>query len=365
MKNITIVSLQKNGGGPVDALEISSAMANQNIKHTIIISDKNELKEYFTENINRTVVTVKTSASKKSSLLLHTFCIKRPYILFKEIKKSDPEIIFSPHFHPWLFVVQFFTSLNKKTKWFYGIYESPFWAKGYRGTLEKKLEIWFLKSSNLIVCYSNFIKNNIAKVLPKKEILSVPLGAYKTIYKLSVIHEVVLPEKKSLRVSVVGKREMYKGIETLLESFEILNQENLQFELLIAGMGYLPKNILPKNNLIILDRWLTIAEIGHIYKNSDVIVIPYLNATQSGSPAWAMAAGKALVVTNTGGLPEQVIDGQNGVIVEPQDSKALAEAIKKILLDENLLKRMSSESARLGKEEKSWEASTALIFKNN
>ena len=130
-------------------------------------------------------------------------------------------------------------------------------------------------------------------------------------------------------------------------------------------MGYLPKNILPKNNLIILDRWLTIAEIGHIYKDSDVIVIPYLNATQSGSPAWAMAAGKALVVTNTGGLPEQVIDGQNGVIVEPQDSKTLAEAIKKLLLDENLLKRMSSESTRLGKEEKSWEASTALIFKNN
>ena len=54
----------------------------------------------------------------------------------------------------------------------------------------------------------------------------------------------------------------------------------------------------------------------------------------------AMAAGLPVVTTNVGGIPDLVTDGVDGIIAEPGDVEALAEAIKGILLDSKLADRL-------------------------
>jgi len=54
----------------------------------------------------------------------------------------------------------------------------------------------------------------------------------------------------------------------------------------------------------------------------------------------AMASGKAIVATSVGGVPEIVRDGENGMLVPPDDPQALADAINRLLDDDPLRRRL-------------------------
>src|SRR5207245_6926099 len=68
-----------------------------------------------------------------------------------------------------------------------------------------------------------------------------------------------------------------------------------------------------------------------LYACSDLVVMPSLIEATSLSAMEAMAAGKPLVSTNVGGLPYLVRDGENGFLVPPRQTTALAEAMKRLL----------------------------------
>ena len=57
-----------------------------------------------------------------------------------------------------------------------------------------------------------------------------------------------------------------------------------------------------------------------------------------------MACGKPVVVTNVGVLPELVVEGKNGFVVEKGNSEKLAEALKKLALNKNLCLEMGNAS---------------------
>ena len=60
---------------------------------------------------------------------------------------------------------------------------------------------------------------------------------------------------------------------------------------------------------------------------ADVLVLPYIEASQSGLIPIARALGTPVVVTPVGGLPEQVIHGASGVVAQRVTPAAVAEAI--------------------------------------
>jgi glycosyltransferase involved in cell wall biosynthesis/O-antigen ligase len=61
----------------------------------------------------------------------------------------------------------------------------------------------------------------------------------------------------------------------------------------------------------------------------------------------AMAAGKACVVTSVSGIPELVLDGQTGLLVPPNDPKALAAAVEKVLSSDELQKKLGGNARAL------------------
>ena len=60
----------------------------------------------------------------------------------------------------------------------------------------------------------------------------------------------------------------------------------------------------------------------------------------------AMAAGKAIVVTPVGGIPEVVKDRENGLLVPPGDAHALAQALREIMEDSSLSKMLAENAVR-------------------
>jgi glycosyltransferase involved in cell wall biosynthesis len=139
-----------------------------------------------------------------------------------------------------------------------------------------------------------------------------------------------------------GRIVAYKGLDLLLRAMALLVVRGIQVRLVIAGSG----NLTPYSDLLkqlscvtIHNRWLTEEEIGHFLAASDLAVLPYLEASQSGVAASAYAAGRPVVATPVGGLVEQVIPGETGLIARDTTADALADAIAELVGKPELLEQ--------------------------
>ncbi len=75
------------------------------------------------------------------------------------------------------------------------------------------------------------------------------------------------------------------------------------------------------------DGYIPDHEVQNYFESADAVVLPYIDATQSGIAQIAFGFRKPVIATEVGGLPEVVTDGQTGVLCKPNDPKALSSAI--------------------------------------
>jgi glycosyltransferase involved in cell wall biosynthesis len=78
-----------------------------------------------------------------------------------------------------------------------------------------------------------------------------------------------------------------------------------------------------------------------------ILDIAVLTSREEGFPNWiveAMAAGRPVVATNVGGVPDALLDGVTGVLVPVDDDELLAQSIDRLLRDEDLRNRMGVEA---------------------
>ena len=158
----------------------------------------------------------------------------------------------------------------------------------------------------------------------------------------------------------------YKGLEYLIRAMpEVLR--SVQVNLLIVGEFWEDKEPYLKTieelglqgNIEIVDRYVPNEEVGLYFSAADVVVLPYIDATQSAIVSLAYAFDKPVITTAVGGLPEVVSDGETGFIVPPKDSEALAAAIVRYFR-EDCASRFAA-NVKVQKNALSWEALVRLI----
>jgi glycosyltransferase involved in cell wall biosynthesis len=77
----------------------------------------------------------------------------------------------------------------------------------------------------------------------------------------------------------------------------------------------------------VIDRYVPDSEVPAYFRAADVVVLPYVSATQSAIVQTAFSFERPVIVTAVGGLPDVVNDGDTGFVVPPQNPRALADAI--------------------------------------
>lgn len=97
-------------------------------------------------------------------------------------------------------------------------------------------------------------------------------------------------------------------------------------------------------------------DVPEILAASAISVLPSLSEGISNSLLESMAAGVPVVATRVGGTPEAVTDGEQGLLVPPGDSPALASAVSRLLGDPMLALRLGNNGRRRVAEEFSFEA---------
>ena len=95
------------------------------------------------------------------------------------------------------------------------------------------------------------------------------------------------------------------------------------------------------------------------FSSADVVVPPYVTATQSGIVQIAFGLNKPVITTNVGGLPEAVEDGKTGFVVDPESPEKLAEAILKFY--EGNYESKFSERIKETSHAFSWDAAVSSI----
>ncbi len=127
----------------------------------------------------------------------------------------------------------------------------------------------------------------------------------------------------------------YKGLKHLIAALPGIAKRLPKVHLLIVGdfgkdkQEYL--ELIAQNNaeqfLTICDGYIPDQEVEQYFAASDLVVLPYESATQSGIVQIAYGFERPVVATNVGGLPDVVLHEKTGYLVPPRDPKALTEAV--------------------------------------
>lgn len=147
-------------------------------------------------------------------------------------------------------------------------------------------------------------------------------------------------------VGWVGRMTGVKRTDDVLDSFHRLRESGVAATLCLVGDGpdraHLERRA---NELGIVRDTLFLGyqeEVGPFYSAFDVLVLPSGNEGTPVSVIEALAAGTPVVATRVGGVPDVVREGEDGFLVEPGDTVALANRLHELATDDALRERVSS-----------------------
>lgn len=203
--------------------------------------------------------------------------------------------------------------------------------------------------ADVVVCNSNATKNNLVKRVGQLESKSIVIHngieVDKTASKIST-KETFGYAETDIIITLVGRINRLKGHKWLLKTFVNYLQQNKNVKLLFVGSPvegqeyYLEEveQFITGNS--IQDKvkiYPYTSNLNSVWNSTDIAVMPSTEAESFGLvAAEAMLAKKPVIGSNHGGLTEIVVNEKTGYLVEPNNEKALFEAIQKLIENPNL-----------------------------
>ena len=145
-------------------------------------------------------------------------------------------------------------------------------------------------------------------------------------------------------VGAVGALTQEKGHKHLIDAAALVIRDVPDARFVILGEGELRPALERQVKDLHLEKHVLLpgfrADVLTFIKSFDLLVMSSLAEGLGTSLLDAMALSKAIVATDTGGIPEAVADGETGILVPPRDHRALAGAITRLLKDSRQRQQM-------------------------
>jgi phosphatidylinositol alpha-mannosyltransferase len=149
-----------------------------------------------------------------------------------------------------------------------------------------------------------------------------------------------------LNIVFVGRMEKRKGLRYLLGAYSILKWQFKNIRLIVVGPGNLDadaQRVLSERNLsdVVFTGPVGYRDLPRYYQSADIFCAPAIGRESFGIVvAEAMASGRAIVATDIPGYRSVVTHGHQALLARPRSEESLAAAIKTLLLDADLRKRL-------------------------
>ncbi len=219
-----------------------------------------------------------------------------------------------------------------------------------RTPLDKALTSWLFKAGDFFIVQSKSVEKDLLSVVGDPKYKFVPHPVYE-IFGKSIARD---ESRDKLGISrdenvalFFGYIRKYKGLHVLLEAVQKA-LEKIKFKLLVVGEFYDDEKpyrqqiekLGLKEDVVVVNEYVPNNEVAGCFSAADIVVLPYIDATQSGIAQIAYNFNKPVITTDVGGLAEVVINNETGLVVSPDSSDELAAAIVKFF-SENLAEKFS------------------------
>ncbi len=147
-----------------------------------------------------------------------------------------------------------------------------------------------------------------------------------------------------------GRIWEYKGLEYLIKAEPLITARAPQTKIVIAGtgedFGRYRRMMTNPDNFLVFNEYVSDEKRAELFRRASVVVLPYIEASQSFIISIAYRFGKPVVATTVGGLPEMVDHGRTGFLIPPRDIERLADAVVELMQDDEMRKQFGENGMR-------------------
>ena len=219
---------------------------------------------------------------------------------------------------------------------------------------------YYLKACSGFVCMAGSVEKDLLRLKPGAPhiVMQHPLYTH-------FGERLERKSKGTKNLLFFGLIREYKGLDILLEAFRDLPED---YRLTIAGECYGPfdkyreiiDSLPGKDRIEVHEGYVRDSEVKNYFSEADLVVLPYRSATQSGISAIACHFGVPMLVTDVGGLKEEVGETGTGIVASSPAPEEIRKEILRFFADDSIRKdceaAMASERERL-----SWSAFSAAL----
>ncbi|MGJ1535275.1 glycosyltransferase family 4 protein [Sphingobacterium multivorum] len=354
---ITILFLGRNGAGPRYAFKMVEAISKSypSIKLQVVLSS-------YIDNISdwKSIEGLELISVSTYNSSLQFF---KEYLKYGKWKKIASKIL---GFKPDYLYIPMISLLNpliiyhlKTIKIIYTLHD-PIEHIGEKNVFVEAIRKYELKKAYKVVLLNNFFKKYVIEHyrIRENDIIEIPHAAF-----FSSILPKLNTEFRN-KILFVGRIEKYKGVGLLIDAFSSLLEYNDDIKLTIAGKGDLSqynKLDLLGDRVNVINGWLSDQEIDILIRDHDFVVLPYIDASQSGVVPVVFANQRIVIATDKGALKEQVpLD--IGYIVEANTESIVSSILQIYESGIQNLNSRNSEAYNYALKNLTWEASAKILI---
>jgi len=225
---------------------------------------------------------------------------------------------------------------------------------------DKSFTKYYLNSNDGFIVLSDAVGNDLLALKPSARYISTPHPLYNHFgdkMERAQAEARLGLESGKRNILFFGLIRDYKGLDILLEAFASLDD---RYRLIVAGEPYgsfdkysrIIEGIPGKDRIKLFTRYIADEEVSAFFCASDVCVLPYRSATQSGISAISYHFDLPMITTDVGGLKETIEGPGTGIVVDKVDPVQVREAIEDYF--ENEQGGRLRENIAVQKEQLSW-----------
>lgn len=327
------------------------ASAVSKYAEVVVIGPRDFVYDYFSPNI-RVLNVLDCSMKGRSSRLRKVISLVNLNLL----KATEPDVIHITDAQPLIALGLFLTRLYGKSAMVYTNHEPRLHAdERLDAKIGSFLNNHLIKYDRIIVHGECLKEILVERGFSENRVRVIPHGSY-SLFRSLFPRKNIVPEKNT--ILFFGTIRKYKGLEYLIRAASLVSKELSDLKVIIAGEGDLSsysKMMTDKSRFEVHNGSIPDGMVQELFDRSQLLVLPYIEATQSGPLHIAYALKKPVVATNVGTIPDAVKHYMTGLLVPPRDEKALAEAIVTLLKNDELRARMGENADRMARGEFSWD----------
>lgn len=215
-------------------------------------------------------------------------------------------------------------------------------------TVDDPLERWGYKNSEQVLVNYTSTKTILRDAYSND--LNIRLAPYATTSAFEDYERASAPSNGPAQILCVSRHDPRKGVDVLIEALRQIASEGIPFQAELVGPGRLLDTHRQITRKLGIDSLVNlpgrVEDVRPLYAAADIFVLPSLaEASGSVSVLEALRAGTAIIATDIDGLPEDLTDHKDSLLVDPANADALATALKELLKDP-VLRRTLAEGAR-------------------